>query len=50
MKRLQEQELKQIKGGISPLALLGIAAIVAFLAGVLDGYVHPRRCEVIKTE
>lgn len=50
MKILQEQELKTIKGGISPLALLGIAAIIAFLAGVIDGYVHPKQCEVIETE
>lgn len=44
MRNLNDQELQQLKGGFSLWAGIGIAAIVVFLAGVLEGIVHPRTC------
>jgi len=44
MKKINEIETKRIKGGFSIVAILSISAIIAFLAGVIEGFVHPRKC------
>ncbi len=44
MKEISEIEMKKLKGGFSIMAGLGIAAVIAFLAGFIEGYVHPRKC------
>ena len=44
MNYISNQELKKIKGGFSVWAVLGIAAIISFLAGVISGYVNPQEC------
>ncbi len=44
MKKIDEVRLKNMKGGFSIMAGLGIAAVIAFLAGFIEGYVHPRAC------
>ena len=44
MKRLDNKELERIEGGISAWAALGIASIVIFVSGVIDGIVHPKSC------
>lgn len=45
MKHLSSKSLERITGGISAWAAIGISAIVIFLAGVVDGIVHPNKCE-----
>lgn len=44
MKKLDENKLANIKGGISGWGVLGIGALVAFLSGLLDGIARPSRC------
>ena len=44
MKKINEIETKKIKGGFSIVAILSISAMIAFLAGVIEGYVHPKKC------
>lgn len=46
MKIIDVLELEKIKGGgISVWAGVGIAAIVVFLAGVIEGITNPNRCQ-----
>ncbi len=47
MKKIEESELKEINGGggISGWAIAGIGALTALIIGVLNGIVHPSRCE-----
>ncbi len=44
MRNLKENELKEIRGGFSIIAVIGISALITFLAGFLEGYVHPKKC------
>ncbi len=44
MKRIDNQVLERVTGGASAWVALGIAAAVVFLAGVIEGIVHPRSC------
>lgn len=46
MKQIDEKELKKINGGgtISGWAIAGIGAVVAFVVGIFDGIVHPKKC------
>ena len=39
MKAIDEQKLERITGGFSTLAALGIASLVLFVAGVIDGQI-----------
>lgn len=43
MKKLEEEELRSIKGGGLGVYLL-IGGIVIFIIGVVDGYVRPLKC------
>lgn len=46
MKIIEVDELERVKGGgISVWAGVGIAAIVVFLAGVIEGITNPNRCQ-----
>ena len=46
MINIEESELKKINGGaISGWAIAGIGALSALVIGILDGIVHPKRCE-----
>ena len=45
MKQIDENKQKQIKGGFSVWAFVGITALVAFLVGVIEGYTNPRICD-----
>ena len=38
------KELKKINGGFSLTTLIGVSALVAFIAGVIDGFVNPIPC------
>lgn len=44
MKKIDENELERIEGGFSTWAALGIASIIIFASGVIDGIVHPKSC------
>ena len=44
MRHLNNESLERITGGLSTWAAIGISAIVIFLAGVVDGIVHPNKC------
>ncbi len=46
MKKVADNKLERIIGGeISLLAVLGISAIVVFVAGILEGVTSPKKCE-----
>lgn len=42
--KLNNEELKQISGGISVWAILGALAGLVFGIGALDGYTRPVKC------
>ncbi len=44
MRILEDEDLKNINGGISAWAVAGIGMLVTFFAGVLDGIVRPLKC------
>ena len=45
MKNLEIEETKQIiGGGLTVWGGLGIAALITFVAGVIDGFARPFRC------
>lgn len=46
MKLINEKELDSIKGGaVSPvLVVVIVSAVVVFLAGVIDGFTNPEKC------
>ena len=44
MKRLKDEELMQINGGISAWVVAGIGLAITFIAGVLDGIARPEKC------
>ena len=44
MKMIEESELKKINGGITGWGIVGISALGALLIGVLNGIVHPAKC------
>lgn len=41
---LKENELNNIKGGFGPWLAIGIGAVIVFLAGLIDGYTRPIKC------
>lgn len=44
---LQERDLIEIKGGAFRLRyaiLTGLAGLITFLIGVIDGYTNPQKC------
>jgi len=44
MRKLKDNELERIEGGFSTWAAIGIASLVIFVSGVIDGIVHPKSC------
>lgn len=45
MNVLKEEELKRVEGGAIKIGLIvGIAAGISFLAGIIDGYLRPLKC------
>ena len=44
MKKLNDEELKNISGGITGWAIAGISLLVTFVAGVIDGIARPEKC------
>lgn len=44
MKKLNNEELEKIKGGISFWGVAGIISAAIFVIGVFDGIARPLRC------
>lgn len=44
MKNLTKEEMKNINGGISVMGFFGIGSLITFLAGVIDGFARPLKC------
>lgn len=44
MKKLNEKQLKEVKGGISFWGVAGIIAGAIFIIGVFDGIARPLKC------
>lgn len=45
MKRINNEQLKNVKGGAINLKLMaGIGAFASFLIGVIDGLMNPKKC------
>ncbi len=44
MHKLENKELKSIKGGVSGWLVAGIIAAGVFIVGVFDGIARPLRC------
>lgn len=45
MKKMEQIELERITGGASPWLGVLVAAGIVFVAGIIEGLVHPRICE-----
>lgn len=45
MEYVKNCELEEVKGGVSGWTLIGISAIVVFLAGVFEGITSPNPCQ-----
>ena len=44
MKKLNDLELNNVKGGMTAWALIGIGIAVTFVAGIFDGIARPHKC------
>lgn len=44
MKRLKEEEIKNIKGGVSISTIVGISSFVTLIIGIIDGICRPLPC------
>ncbi len=44
MQKLKDNELKEIEGGMTGWALVGIGLAITFVAGVFDGLARPLKC------
>ena len=44
MKKLEDEELQEINGGMSVAAVIGIGIAITFVAGILDGIARPHKC------
>lgn len=42
---VNNNDLKRITGGISALGMIGIAALIIFISGVIEGITNPGRCD-----
>lgn len=44
MRKIEDEELKQVNGGISAWVIAGIGVVVTFVAGIIDGIARPKPC------
>ena len=42
---VNNNDLKKITGGISALGMIGIAALIIFISGVIEGITNPGGCD-----
>ena len=45
MRKIKDENLKEVKGGFTGWALAGISLLVTFVAGVIDGIARPKDCK-----
>ncbi len=45
MQVVTDLELDQVRGGVSGWVVIGIAAVIVFLAGVFEGITSPNPCQ-----
>lgn len=45
MEKLDKKSLERITGGFSAWVAIGVAATIVFVTGIIDGIVHPNKCE-----
>lgn len=44
MKKIEEEEMKQINGGVNVFLITAVTTAIIFLSGVITGIVNPTRC------
>ena len=44
MRKIKDEELKDINGGISGWVVAGVTLLVTFVAGIIDGIARPEKC------
>ena len=44
MKKLDEEKLKKVKGGVSFWVGVAIAGTIIFISGIIEGIAHPKKC------
>ena len=44
MKRIKDEDLKDINGGVSGWVIAGVGMLITFIAGILDGIARPAKC------
>lgn len=44
MKKLNENEMKQIQGGVNWVAVTFISGAISFVIGIIDGLMNPKKC------
>ncbi len=44
MKKLEDDDLKNIEGGMSIASAIGIGLAITFIAGIFDGIARPLSC------
>ncbi len=45
MKKIEDKNLENIIGGeVTMMTVFIVSAIVVFISGIIDGYVHPKSC------
>jgi len=44
VKKLNDEDLAKINGGITGWAVVGIGLVVTFVAGIIDGIARPKKC------
>ena len=45
MKRVEDNELKNVEGGMSIAVAIGIGLAITFVAGIFDGIARPISCK-----
>ena len=45
MKRINNNELKKINGGISVGVVIVVSALISFVAGIISGIANPEPCK-----
>ena len=44
MKKISDNELKQISGGINWVVVTFVSAAISFITGIFDGLINPKKC------
>jgi len=44
MRKLKEQEMKKINGGVNWVVVTFVSAALSFVIGMVDGLINPKKC------